>query len=145
MPKIGILTCSNATQDLNCCSGGCLASIKGRQGGFERYKKDEEVELVGIISCANCPTLAAYDKILLRVKALVEFGAEVIHFAYCVDTLCPFKAKYKEAIEKEFPDLKIVMGTHAAKVEPEQYRAKVKKLLCHPRQSMADITKGRVK
>ena len=145
MPKIGILTCSNTTQDMNCCSAGCLASMKGRQGGFERYGKDEDLDLVGIISCANCPTLAAYDKILLRVKALVEFGAEVIHIAYCIDTLCPFKAKYKEAIKKEFPDLKIVMGTHAAKATPEQYRSKVKTLLCHPRQSMADITKGRVK
>ena len=140
MPKIGILTCANSTQDMNCSSAGCLASMRGRQGGFERYDKDEELE-----SCANCPTLAAYDKILLRVKAMVEFGAEVIHFAYCVDMLCPFKAKYKAAIKEQYPDLKIVMGTHAAKVPPAQYRAKVKKLLCHPRQIMADITKGRVK
>ena len=145
MTKSGILTCSNSTQDMNCSSAGCLASMRGRQGGFERYSKDENLELVGIISCANCPTLAAYDKIVLRVKALVEFGAEVIHFAYCVDTLCPFKAKYKAVIKEEYPDLKIVMGTHAAKVTPEQYRAKVHKLLCHPRQIMADITKGRVK
>lgn len=145
MPKIGILTCANSTQDMNCASSGCLASMRGRQGGFEHYSKDEDLELVGIINCANCPTLAAYDKILLRVKAMVEFGAEVIHFAYCVDTLCPFKARYKSVIEKEYPDLKIVMGTHAAKATPEQYRAKVQKLLCHPRQIMADITKGRVK
>ena len=145
MTKIGILTCSNSIQDMNCASAGCLASMRGRQGGFECYSKDEEIELVGIISCANCPTLAAYDKILLRVKALVEFGAEVIHFAYCVDTLCPFKAKYKAAIKEAYPDIKLVMGTHAAKVTPDQYRAKVKKLLCHPRQIMADITKGRVK
>ena len=138
MPKIGILTCANSTQDMNCASAGCLTSMRARQGGFERYSKDEELELVGIISCANCPTLAAYDKILLRVKALVEFGAEVIHFAYCVDMLCPFKAKYKAAI-------KIVMGTHASKATPAQYRAKVKKLLCHQRPIMADITKGRVK
>jgi predicted metal-binding protein len=145
MKKIGILTCSNTTQDMNCASAGCFASMRGRQGGFERYSKDEELELVGIISCANCPTLAASDKILLRVKALVEFGAEVIHFAYCVDTLCPFKAKYKAAIKEAYPDIELVMGTHAAKVTPDQYRAKVNKLLCHPRQIMADITKGRVK
>lgn len=145
MPKIGILTCSNSTQDMNCSSSGCLASMRGRQGGFERYKKDEELELVGIISCANCPTLAAYDKILLRVKALVEFGAEVIHFAYCVDVLCPFKAKYKKVIKERYPAIKLVMGTHAAKAAPGQYRAKVHKVLCQPRQSMADITRGRIK
>ncbi len=145
MTKIGILTCANSTQDMNCASAGCLISMRGRQGGFERYSKDEDLELIGIISCANCPTLAAYDKILLRVKALVEFGAEVIHFAYCVDMLCPFKAKYQAAIKEAYPDIELVMGTHAAKVTPDQYRSKVQKLLCHPRQIMADITKGRVK
>ena len=144
MPKIGILTCSNATQDMNCSSAGCLASMRGRQGGFEKYPKDEPLDLVGIISCANCPTLAGYEKILQRVQALIEFDVEVIHFSFCIDTLCPFKSKYETLIKENYPDVEIVIGTHASKATPEQYRAKVKKLLCHPRQIMADITKGRV-
>ena len=145
MPKIGILTCSNATQDMCCSSAGCLASMRERQGEFERYSKDEQVELIGIISCANCPTLAGYEKLLQRVRALTEFGVEVIHFSYCIDALCPFKAKYQAIIKEHFPDIEIVIGTHASQLTHEQYREKGKKVLCEPRLIMADITKGRVK
>jgi len=145
MPKIGILTCANATQDMCCSSAGCLASMRGRQGGFERYSKDEPLDLAGIISCANCPTLAGYEKIIQRVQALIEFEVEVIHFSYCIDALCPFKSKYEALIKENFPEVEIVIGTHASKLTHEQYREKAKKLLCHPRQIMADITKGRVK
>ena len=119
--------------------------MRERQGGFERYSKDEQIDLIGIISCANCPTLAGYEKILQRVRALTEFGVEVIHFSYCIDALCPFKAKYQTIIKENLHDVEILIGTHASKLTHEHYREKVKKVLCAPRQIMADINKGRVK
>ncbi len=144
MAKIGIFTCSNTTQDLSCASAGCFASMRGRQGGFERYPKDEPLGIVGIISCANCPTIGGYEKILKRVNSLVEFGVEIIHFSFCIDVLCPFKAKSESVIKERYPDIEIVIGTHASPLTHEQYRAKVHKLLCQPAQTMPDITKGRV-
>ncbi|MCK5505851.1 MAG: CGGC domain-containing protein [Thermodesulfovibrionia bacterium] len=145
MAKIGILTCSNTTQDMSCSSAPCLRDMRERKGAFSRYSKDEPLDLTGIINCANCPTLAGYEKLLNRVRALTEFNVDAIHLTYCIDTLCPFKSKYVSLLEKNFPDIEIVVGTHEARATPEQFREKVRKVLCRPRQIMADITKGRVK
>lgn len=35
MARVGILTCSNATQDLGCSSVVCLADLRKRKGFFE--------------------------------------------------------------------------------------------------------------
>ena len=78
-------------------------------------------------------------KLLQRIKGLTEFGVDVIHFTYCMKALCPFTGKYKNALEEAFPDIKIVVGTHAVAIEPEKYREKVAKLFRQERKSMADI------
>ncbi len=145
MARIGILTCSNATQDMGCSSVSCLKTMRERKGGFSRYSDDKELDLVGIINCPGCPTLAGYEKLLKRIRALTEFKVDAIHLTYCIDALCPFKAKYISLLEEHFPDIKIVVGTHESKLTHEQYREKVKKVLCQPVDSMVDIIKGRIK
>jgi predicted metal-binding protein len=70
MTRIGIRACSNCTQDTNCASVGCLGDMKKRRGLFERYSDENDLDLIGIINCSGCPTLAATKKILKRVKAL---------------------------------------------------------------------------
>ena len=52
MARIGILTCSNCTQECNCASVVCLGDMRKRKGFFERYAADEPLELIGIINCA---------------------------------------------------------------------------------------------
>ena len=56
MARIGILTCSNATQDLGCSSASCLADLRKRHGSFADYPADEPIHLVGIIKIgrASC-------------------------------------------------------------------------------------------
>ena len=139
MARIGILTCSNATQDLGCSSVSCLADFRKRKGTFAEYPESERLTLVGIISCPGCPTLTGPDKLLQRIRALTEFKVDTIHFSYCMKALCPFKEKYKLALEEAFPDFKIVIGTHQEHVTPEEYRARVKKLFCQPRKTMVDL------
>ena len=56
MARIGILTCTNATQGLGCSSVSCLRDMRKRKGAFEKYKDDEKLDLVGIINCSGCPT-----------------------------------------------------------------------------------------
>jgi hypothetical protein len=56
-----------------------------------------------------------------------------------VKALCPFKDKYKEAIEEAFPAIRIVIGTHEEHVSPEDFRRRVKKLFRQPRKTMVDI------
>ncbi len=143
MVRIGILTCSNATQDLGCSSASCLADFRKRRGTFADYPQDKPLDLVGIINCPGCPTLTGPDKLLQRIRGLTEFRVDVIHFTYCIKALCPFKEKYKRALEETFPDIKIVIGTHREHVTPEEYRERVKKLFCQGRKTMVDIILNR--
>ncbi len=143
MAKIGILTCSNATQDLGCSSASCLSDFRKRKGAFAAYPEAEKLTLTGIISCPGCPTLTGPDKLLQRIRALTEFGVDTIHFTYCMKALCPFKEKYKIALEEAFPKIRIVLGTHEEKVSPEEYRGRVKKLFCQPRKTMVDVILNR--
>jgi predicted metal-binding protein len=139
MARIGILTCSNATQDLGCSSVSCLADFRKRKGAFAEYPSEEPLVLVGIINCPGCPTLAGADKLLWRIRALTEFGVNAIHLAYCMKALCPFREKYRDSLEKAFPHIRIVIGTHEEHITPEEFRERVKKVLAQPRKSMVDI------
>lgn len=145
MARIGILTCSNATQDLGCSSVSCLRDMRKRKGAFERYKAGDQLELIGIINCTGCPTLAGPEKLLNRIRALTEFHIDAIHFTYCMDALCPFKSKYKALLEERFPDIDIVVGTHESHVTHEQFRSEVKELFCQSKDSMVDLILGRNK
>jgi len=142
--RIGILTCSNCTQDTNCASVVCLGDMRKRRGFFERYQNDEKLDLIGIINCSGCPTLAAPEKILKRVKALADYKLDALHLSYCMTALCPFLNKYQAVIAQAYPDLEIVSGTHIPK-DKMQFRSDVKELLCPTVsvvQDMNDIIKG---
>lgn len=144
MARIGILTCSNCTQDTNCASVVCLGDMRKRRGFFERYQNDEKLDLIGIINCSGCPTLAAPEKILKRVKALADYKLDALHLSYCMTALCPFLNKYQAVIAQAYPDLEIVSGTHIPK-DKMQFRSDVKELLCPTVsviQDMNDIIKG---
>lgn len=139
MARIGILTCSNATQELGCSSVSCLSDLRKRKGAFAAYPAEQPLDLVGIINCPGCPTLTGADKLLQRIRALTEFRVDAIHFTYCIKALCPFKEKYEKALREAFPSVKIVVGTHQEHVTPEEYRDRVKKLFCQPRKTMVDV------
>ncbi len=129
MARIGILTCSNCTQDANCASVVCLGDMRKKTGLFARYSDENNLDLIGIISCAGCPTIAAPEKILKRVKALAAYRLDALHFSYCMTALCPFIKKYEKAILEAYPDLKIVHGTHRPG-NKNVFQDKVKELLC---------------
>ena len=90
MARIGIITCSNCTQESNCASVVCLADMRKRNGFFKKYPAEESITLVGIINCAGCPTIAVPEKILKRVRAVAEYRLDALHFSYCMTALCPF-------------------------------------------------------
>ena len=143
MARIGIMNCSNATQDLGCCSASCLADFRKREGAFADYPPDEKLTLVGIINCPGCPTLTGSEKLLNRIRGLTDFGVDSIHFTYCIKALCPFKEQYRKDLEKAYPDIKIVLGTHREHVSAEEYREKVKNLLSQSSKCMADVILGK--
>jgi predicted metal-binding protein len=142
MPRIGILTCSNCTRELDCASVVCLADMRKKKGFFERYQTDDPLVLVGLISCAGCPTLGASEKILRKVNALAAFKVDAIHLSYCMTALCPFKNKYVSAIKEAYPDIEIVEGTHTPR-DFSEFREEVKAALCVPTPNMTEIIKAR--
>jgi len=139
MARIGILTCSNATQELGCCSASCLADFRKRRGAFAEYPAEEKLVLVGIINCPGCPTLTGPDKLLQRVKGLTAFRLTAIHFTYCMKALCPFLKKYEQALAEAYPEIRIIIGTHQEHVTPAEYRQRVKKLFCQDLKTMAEV------
>jgi hypothetical protein len=54
--------------------------MRKRRGLFERYQAGEPLDLVGIINCAGCPTVAASKKILKKVRAVAEYKLDALHF-----------------------------------------------------------------
>jgi predicted metal-binding protein len=139
MARIGILTCSNATQDLGCASTVCLADFRKRKGAFAAYPADQPLDLVGIINCPGCPTLTGPDKLLHRIRALTEFRLDALHFTNCIEALCPFREKYATALTEAFPDIRIAIGTHRQHITHEAFRGRVKRLFCQPRKIMVDM------
>jgi len=110
MARIGIITCSNCTQESNCASVVCLADIRKRRGFFESYPKDEPLDLVGIISCAGCPTIAAPEKILSRVGAVASYRLDALHLSFCLVSFCPFVKIYSQLIKGVFPAIIFLWG-----------------------------------
>jgi predicted metal-binding protein len=118
--------------------------MRKRRGLFERYPAEQALDLIGMINCAGCPTLAAPEKILTRVRSLAAYRLDALHLSYCMTALCPFLGKYQQVIHAEFPDLEIVLGTHRP-IDKGEFRRGVKELLCpqivRP-QDMNDMTQG---
>ena len=139
--RIAILTCSAATQDLGCSSVSCLHDLRKKKGAFASYG-EQSLELIGIINCAGCPTLAGPEKLLGRIRSLVDFRVDAIHFSYCMDALCPYKIKYQALLKEKFPDIDIIIGTHDAHVTHEQFRESVNELFCQPKRTMVEVIKG---
>lgn len=147
MARIGILTCSNCTQEANCASVVCLGDMRKRKGLFEQYGKDERLDLIGIINCAGCPTLAAPEKILKRTKSLTEYRLDALHFSYCMTALCPFLKQYEKIISSQNPEMKIVHGTHRPG-DTELFRNQVREMVCQKHsvpQDMNDAINNRFK
>jgi len=145
MARIGIITCSNMTNDLACSSFGCLEDSHAGKGTFSRYAEQGGAQVVGIISCSGCPTLIAPAKIVRRVRTLVASSVDAIHFAYCLENICPFKKKYQSILQAEFPEIAFVNGTHEP-LDEERATAMGKFIhegLCQKPLSMADVLEGR--
>lgn len=135
MKKIGILTCSNMTQILDCPVGGCLGDMNNRKGAFETYGKTD-AELIGTISCNGCPTRTGKYVILPRIEGLLHYGMTHLHLSYCMLVLCPFVKKYEKEIRVKFPDLKVVLGTHEPHYTDDKFRDQIELQLAERRQAL---------
>lgn len=100
--KVGIIRCMQ-TEDY--CPGTTdFRFIRKKKGAFEGIQED--IEIVGFVSCGGCPGKRA----LLRARELVKRGADTIAFASCIKRgnpigyPCPFAEEMIEMIQKDLPE-----------------------------------------
>ena len=111
--KIGIIICDRYK---SCAGGKCFRSLKNREGAFDIYDKNENVELVGYTSCGGCPG----GNFEYAPEEMKKNGADTIHFATGLIVgypPCPYIDYFKQFIEEKY-DMKVVLGTHPI---PEKY------------------------
>lgn len=109
--KIALFCCSKVTQKLGCSSAQCLYDVKNRVGAFGRYARDIQVELVGVVNCPGCPSQIAPYRIIAQIENLADFQVEAIHFTNCISTFCAFHENYRLLIERNYPELEVILGT----------------------------------
>lgn len=118
--KIGIIICDRYR---NCAGGKCFRALKNREGAFDIYDKNDNVEIVGYTNCGGCPG----GNIEYAPEEMKKNGAEIIHFAtgFVVGyPPCPYINHFKEFIQAKY-NMKVVVGTHPI---PEKYKTTHEKL-----------------
>lgn len=115
MPNIAILYCKRI-QDHSCIAcAKCYKGIQERNGEFARH---EEIELVAMSDCGDCPGLTVPRvKLLNEITKGLDRSIDVLHFGTCVKLAmetaeCPidFDA-LKPILENKF-GIEVVLGTH---------------------------------
>ncbi len=117
MSKIVILYCKRI-QDHSCIGcAKCYKAMQEKNGEFANYQ--DEIELVAMTDCGDCPGLAVPRvKLLTEVAKSLDRPFETIHLGTCVKLAietaqCPIKFdKLKNVLEKKF-GAKVILGTHS--------------------------------
>ena len=116
MSNVAILYCKRI-KDHSCV--GCAKCYKGiaeKNGEFGRY---DEVSLVAMTDCGDCPGLTVPRvKLLTEVTKNLDRTLEVVHLGTCVKAAintaqCPIQFDdLKATIEEKF-GCEVVLGTHS--------------------------------
>lgn len=107
MVKIGVIVCD---RNRTCTGNKCFKSIIERDGSFEKYPKDEPIEVVGWMVCGGCPG----ERLEAAPADMKKYGAEVIHLASCYLAgypACPYIEDHRKYIETVV-GLPVRVGTH---------------------------------
>jgi len=111
--KIGIIICDRYK---SCAGGKCFRAMNNRDGAFNIYSENEDVELVGYTSCGGCPG----GNIEYAPEEMKNNGAEVIHLATGLIVgypSCPYIEDFQKFIPEKY-GIRVVIGTHPI---PEKY------------------------
>jgi len=116
MSKIAILYCKRI-QDHSCIAcAKCYKGIAEKQGEFAQH---DEIELVAMTDCGDCPGLVVPRvKLLTEVTKNLDQTIETVHLGTCMKLAmatagCPIDFdNLKVTLEKKF-GVKVVLGTHS--------------------------------
>ena len=116
MTRIAVLYCKRIKDH------SCIACAKCHKGMFERngeYGRHEEIELVGMTDCGDCPGLT-FPRVKLLTELTQGLGREIetLHLGTCMKLAmetaeCPIDFDdLKVTLETKF-GIEVVLGTHA--------------------------------
>lgn len=117
MARIALLSCKKI-KDVTCVGCmKCFKAIKLREGEFRRYK-DEEIEVVCLADCGDCPGLVVPKVgLILDVGKVYEREIDVIYLGSCIvgatqTAECPIDLdELKVRLEGKFGK-PVIIGTH---------------------------------
>ena len=116
MSRIAILYCKRI-QDHSCIAcAKCHKGMAEKNGEFAKY---DEVELVAMTDCGDCPGLVVPRvKLLNEITRNLDRPIDALHLGTCVKLAmetaqCPIEFDdLKIILEKKF-DMDVVLGTHS--------------------------------
>ena len=115
MPRIAILHCKKIKDHSCIACAKCHKGIKEKSGEFARY---ENIDLVAMTDCGDCPGLVVPRvKLLSEITKNLDRQIEVLHLGTCMKLAmetagCPIDFDdLKTIVENKF-GVKVVLGTH---------------------------------
>jgi predicted metal-binding protein len=116
MPNVAILYCKRIKDHSCVACAKCFKGIREKNGEFARH---DEIELVAMTDCGDCPGLTVPRvKILSDVTKNLDRPIDVLHLGTCVKAAmttaqCPIQFdELKATVEEKF-GCEVVLGTHA--------------------------------
>ena len=117
MKKVAIFYCKRIKDHTCIACAKCFKGIREKNGEFAKH--DEDIEIVAMTDCGDCPGLAVPRvKLLSEVTPKLGREIEVLHFGTCVKLACE-TAQCPIDFDELIPTLeskfgvKVVVGTHS--------------------------------
>lgn len=116
MSRIAILYCKRVKDHSCIACAKCYKAIAEKSGEFAKY---DEIELVAMTDCGDCPGLSfPRVKLLSEITKNLDRPIDVLHFGTCVKLAmetaeCPIDFdNLKVQLENKF-GVDVVLGTHS--------------------------------
>ena len=116
MPNIAILYCKRIKDHSCIACAKCYKGIKEHNGEFAQH---DEIELVAMTDCGDCPGLTVPRvKLLTDVAKGLDRPIEVLHLGTCIKAAmntagCPLDFDDLKVMLKEKFGCEVVLGTHS--------------------------------
>lgn len=117
MKRVAIVGCHRIQDQLCVACAKCLKALRERDGEFARYK-DDEVELVALGDCGDCPGLIMPKVTLMNeINTLLDAKFDIVHLGTCVVKAkktgeCPLDFEKIGTLIRENFGAELVVGTH---------------------------------
>lgn len=116
MTKVAIIGCKRIMDQSCIACEKCLKAVSLKDGEFARY--DDNVELVALGNCGDCPGLIIPKLLLMNEYAdLIDREFDAVHLGTCIvnaktNGQCPLDFDKIESVVKQKFGKKLVVGTH---------------------------------